>query len=75
MKNMITIKLNKDLFDINNIERCIEDYADIAIMKYAEKEGYYVVDILSSCYEEKETAREFENYVIERTFRSQKICR
>lgn len=72
---MITIKLNKNLFDISNIERCIEDYADIAIMKYEEIDGYYVVDILNSCYEEKETAQEFENYVIERTFRSQKICR
>lgn len=74
MTNMITIKLNKELFNKAEIERCIEDYTDIAILKYSEKDSYYVVDILSSCYEEKETAQEFENYVIERTFRSQKIC-
>ena len=74
MKNMIKIKLNKELFNSQDIERCIEDYIEIADINYDVKGNYYIVDILKSCYGGKETAQEFENYVIERTFRSHKKC-
>lgn len=58
---MIKIKLNKELFNSQDIERCIEDYIEIADINYDVKGNYYIVDILNSCYGGKETAQAIMN--------------
>lgn len=71
---MKTIKLNKELFDYTVIEKCIKDYVEIAAIQLTVTNDSYTVSIQNCCYDEQETAYEFENYVIEYTFRSQKQC-
>ena len=71
---MTTIKLSKELFDRAVVDRCIEDYAEIADCELKETNDAYIVSVFNCRYDEYETAREFENYVIEIAFRRQKRC-
>lgn len=64
---MIVLKLHKEIFDLPYITAAVEAYqqlADIAV----DTDGSYWSCIFTKCrYNEKQTATEFENYVIDLT--------
>lgn len=71
---MTVIKLNKELYSLVNIESCIKDYNGLARFEISEESEGWILSISECLYSESDTAREFENYLIEVTYRSQLTC-
>ena len=71
---MTAIKLSKELYDLADVEKCMDDYAEIADFEFTEMNDAFMVSVFNCRYDEYETSREFENYVIESAFRRQKRC-
>ncbi len=56
--------LNKSIYNENIIRQGIRDYNSIAQFKFDEKTEYYIVSVISSCFDFEITFKEFENYLI-----------
>lgn len=58
------LKLNKDIYLIDNIRYCIEQYSHVCDIAASDDNKYYIC-VFSNCkYDLSETINEFENYLI-----------
>ena len=62
---MKEIRLNKELYIIEDIYETIKAFSSIAVFAIVERENCYFCCIKNSIYDEEETASEFENYLID----------
>ncbi len=58
------IKLNKEIYDIHALNKCINAYKSICNIDVSSTEQYYEINIFDCLYDEKETIYEFCNYLI-----------
>ena len=70
---MIAIRLNKELFHESVVMQCIRDYRALADFSVEESKDAFFVSLRGCRYDERETAKEFENYLIEQTYRC-RLC-
>lgn len=61
---MKTLKLNKDIFSLETINAAISDYAQLAEIKFAERNHYVLLTFLNCKYDKEFTIKEFKNYLI-----------
>lgn len=59
----MTIKLNKEIYNLGHIRQAITDYSPLSSIVLSEDESYYLCDFSGCRYEEQLTAKEFINYV------------
>ena len=62
---MEKIRLNKELFLYDDILQSIEVFSDICNFSVGNQGNYYLCYLKSSIYDEEETIKEFENYLID----------
>ncbi|MFA7101086.1 MAG: HxsD-like protein [Bacilli bacterium] len=62
---MKIIKVNKSLFSTSTIGEAMEAYKDYALIVIKQDAGYTVLTFLKSKFDEEQTIKEFENYMIE----------
>lgn len=58
------MKLNKSIYQKQNIILAISAYKEIANIKVHENENYWILDFYNCMYEKQKTELEFENYLI-----------
>ena len=58
------LKLAKEIYSVDRIRSAIEIYADYAIIRLRQDEGYYICEFSDCVNDEDVTVREFENYLI-----------
>lgn len=61
---MITLQLHSEIFSVDNIEYTKEAYADFANINFKSENNYWLVTFSDCKYDEKETIKAFENYLI-----------
>lgn len=66
---MITLKLNKELYSYENLRYCCKDYSKLAKIEIECDLQYWVLNFWDCRYDETETIKEYENYLIEHTYR------
>lgn len=71
---MSRITFAKELFCLENINVCCNDFKDYAVCIVSDIDNSYVVELSECRFDESETIKEFENYLIELTFRSMNKC-
>ncbi len=64
---MSKISINKNIFDKEILLSAIEEYKDIATIKVDETDNYFNLQFNDCEYDEDETVKEFENYLIDLT--------
>lgn len=56
--------LNKTIYHIESIKKGIDAYQELADITLDEADKYWICTISDTQYDEEETSKEFENYVI-----------
>ena len=64
---MSRVKINKNIFEKETVLRTIEEYSDIATININETDEYYDLNFDNCKYDQEETVKEFENYLIDLT--------
>ena len=64
---MSKISINKNIFDKQILITAIEEYKYIATITVEETSDYFNLQFDNCEYDEEETAKEFENYLIDLT--------
>ncbi|MBR6407862.1 MAG: HxsD-like protein [Clostridia bacterium] len=62
------------MYSREDIEKSIHDFSSLAIFDILDKADSYYIKMSEPKFDEKQTAGEFENYLIDLTFRSMKSC-
>lgn len=62
---MKEIRLNKQLYILEDIDETIKAFSDIGKFSFSEQDHYYLCCLKSSIYDDEETINEFENYLID----------
>lgn len=67
---MINLKLNKEIYPYESLQHSCKDYSELAKIKIENDSKYWILCFSDCRYDEAETAKEYENYLIELTYRS-----
>lgn len=67
---MINLKLNKEIYPYESLQHSCKDYAELAKIKIEDNQQYWILSFSDCRYDKAETAKEYENYLIELTYRS-----
>lgn len=67
---MINLKLNKEIYPYESLQHSYKDYAELAKIKIEDDSQYWILSFSDCLYDEAETAKEYENYLIELTYGS-----
>lgn len=59
------LKLNNTIYSSNSVKHAIKDYKEIAVIEMKEDTGYFLIEFKNCLYDEKQTEKEFLNYVID----------
>ena len=62
---MSNLKLNKEVFDMQAVNKAKCDYKQLAKIQVEETKEYIDIEFIECKYGERRTMAEFENYVIE----------
>lgn len=62
---MTELKLNTDIFDISCVEKTATAYKALCKIKINKTDNYMICRFTDCLYDEEETVREFENYIID----------
>lgn len=69
---MTELKLSKIIYEHENIKEAVDDFSTMAYFKVTEFDEYYLISISDSKYPEERTVKEFENYLIDLTYKRRK---
>ncbi|MGN8946243.1 HxsD-like protein [Bariatricus sp. HCP28S3_E4] len=61
---MITLHLHSEIYSVENIEYTKKVYANFANINITSENNYWLVNFSDCKYDEKETIKAFENYLI-----------
>jgi len=67
---MSNLALSKDIYKHSILKKCCDAYLEYSKIQITETEDYWNVDFSDCKFNEEETMREFENYLIELSFGS-----
>lgn len=67
---MINLKLNKEIYPLKSLQQACKDYSKLTKIKVENFLQYWILSFSDCQYDEVETAKEYENYLIELTYRS-----
>lgn len=63
---MMTLRLNKALYEKDSLQDAVNAYRELAKIEVREQDPYWIIHFRQCRYEERQTAAEFENYLIDR---------
>lgn len=58
------LKLNRDIYDIDTLRKCANDYKILCDINILCAGNYFEISISNCFYDEQETVKEFCNYLI-----------
>ena len=64
---MSKVKINKNIFGKETVLRAMEEYSGIATINVNETDEYFDLDFDNCKYDQEETVKEFENFLIDLT--------
>ena len=67
---MNEIMLKKELFRFSNIQQSIVAFSDLCIITVYEQDNAYLCTFTGCKYDTEETVREFENYLIDLSYKN-----
>lgn len=62
---MNRLEINKEIYELNNVQKAINDYSELAKIVLYQKDNYYILDFDNCVYDFNITIKEFENYLID----------
>lgn len=66
---MINLKLNKEIYLYESLQHSCKDYSELAKIKIEDDSQYWILSFSDCWYDDAETVKEYENYLIELTYR------